>query len=144
MVRDVSPEAADLERALLGMDRVAAARILTGEPSTPAHHAVPGIDGAAIPPIPLARIDRLLVPVLRSIGVKWGSGRAALSQVYMAARIAEEIVERIDADARPVRTFSPRIGVAVLEDRHELGKRIVTMLPDSGERYASAPFFAPT
>ncbi|MEI2701878.1 MAG: cysteine synthase A [Baekduia sp.] len=24
------------------------------------------------------------------------------------------------------------------------GKRIVTMLPDSGERYASAPFFAPT
>lgn len=117
---------ADLERALLGMDRVTAARVLAG-PDAPEIVGVPGLDGARMPPIPLGRVDGLLVPVLRSIGNGWGAGRIALAQVYMAARVADEIVAGIEATARPHRTPAPRIGLAVLEDRHELGKRIVSM-----------------
>ena len=127
MARDASPEIAALERALLAMDRVTAVRILTGGPLASGMAATPGVDGAALPAVPLERIDTVLVPVLRSIGLQWGAGHAALSQVYMAARIAEEIVERVEPAQRAVRPGAPRVGVAVLEDRHELGKRIVAM-----------------
>ena len=115
---------ATLERALLAMDRVTAYRILTGS-DEPGPGLVPGLDGASIPPIPLERVDALLVPVLRSIGNGWGAGSVALSQVYMSARIAEEIISRVAPVARPVRSPAPVIGLATLEDRHELGKRIV-------------------
>jgi trimethylamine corrinoid protein len=117
---------ADLERALLAMDRLGAARLLSG----PLAHeiiGVPGLDGARMPPIPVERVDGLLVPALRSIGNAWGAGRVALSQVYTAARLADEIVAGIETSGRPYRTPAPRIGLAVLEDRHELGKRIVSM-----------------
>ncbi|MFN8631588.1 MAG: cobalamin-dependent protein [Chloroflexota bacterium] len=117
---------ADLERALLAMDRLAAARLLAG----PLAHeivGVPGLDGARMPPIPVERVDGLLVPALRSIGNAWGAGRVALSQVYTAARLADEIVAGIGTSGRPFRSPAPRIGLAVLEDRHELGKRIVSM-----------------
>jgi methanogenic corrinoid protein MtbC1 len=117
---------ADLERALLGMDRTTAARVLAG-PAAPEIVGVPGLDGARMPPIPVERIDGLLVPALRSIGNAWGAGRVALSQVYMAARVADEIVAGIEATARPHRSPAPKMGLAVLEDRHELGKRIVSM-----------------
>ncbi len=115
---------AALERALLAMDRVTAYRILTGRDDT-GSALVPGLDGASIPPIPLERVDALLVPVLRSIGNGWGAGSVALSQVYMSARIAEEIISRVAPVERPVRDPAPVIGLATLEDRHELGKRIV-------------------
>ena len=114
-----------LERALLTMDRVAAARIVAGA-AWPAD-AVIGVHAARVPAVPLTRIDALLVPALRSIGDAWVAGNVALSQVYMAARISEEIVDRVDKDHQPVRLLAPRIGLATLEDRHELGKRLVAM-----------------
>ncbi|MEI7743071.1 MAG: cobalamin-dependent protein [Chloroflexota bacterium] len=126
MPQETPADVAALERALLTMDRVAAVRILAGT-DHPGSGSVPGLDGASLPPIPLERVDRLLVPVLRSIGNAWGAGRAALSQVYMSARIADEIIGRVEPSARVVRANAPVIGVATLEDRHELGKRIVLL-----------------
>lgn len=126
MPQQPEPAIAALERALLAMDRVTAYRVLAGrEAADPG--AIPGLDGARIAPIPLERLDALLVPVLRSIGNGWGAGRVALSQVYMSARIAEEIISRSEPADRPVRIAAPVIGLATLEDRHELGKRIVAL-----------------
>jgi methanogenic corrinoid protein MtbC1 len=121
-----SEEVAALERALLSMDRVAVVRILVGA-TLPTDSLGLALQGSHLPPIPMTRIDALLVPALRLIGSAWGAGRAALSQVYMAAKISEEIVDRVDPELRPLRLRTPRVGLAVLEDRHELGKRIVGM-----------------
>lgn len=124
--RGAGQDLTDLERALLSTDRVTAARILAG-PFASGVVGVPGLDGSRVPPIPVSRVDNLLVPALRSIGNAWGAGRVALSQVYQAARAAEDIVGAIEAESQLRRHPAPRIGLATLEDHHSLGKRIVSM-----------------
>jgi len=76
--------------------------------------------------------EEIIVPSLEEIGKDWEDGRIALAQVYMSSRICEEWVERnfplepIDRDHIPV-------AIAVLEDYHLLGKRIVkAMLRSAG------------
>lgn len=97
--------------ALLAMDRIGARAIL---------EAAQG-DG-----LPFSAIERLIVPVLTRIGADWEQGSVSLSQVYMSGRICEDLVEDILPGEDPRRFPRPRTAIAVLEDHHLLGKRIVS------------------
>jgi methanogenic corrinoid protein MtbC1 len=76
--------------------------------------------------ISLETLETLFVPVLERIGLGWEEGRVSLAQVYMSGRLCEEVI-----DGLPVPTngagepeLDP-IAVAVFEDSHLLGQRIV-------------------
>lgn len=57
----------------------------------------------------------------------------ALSQVYVSGRIAEEVVEDLFYKNENRRPDQPKIAIALLDDHHMLGKRIVsTILQASG------------
>ena len=97
-----------LRTALLGVDRLAARDVLHENGRTS-----------------FESIDQLIVPTLEGIGLGWEEGSVSLSQVYMASRIAEELVEELlPADAVADRA-APRVGITALEDYHLLGLRIV-------------------
>jgi methanogenic corrinoid protein MtbC1 len=71
-------------------------------------------------------IEEVVVPALDLIGKEWESGSLALSQVYMAGRVCEQLVDEILPPADPQRKNQPRLAIAVLEDYHALGKRLVS------------------
>lgn len=70
-------------------------------------------------------VDALLVPVLARLGDDWSAGEVALSQIYMTGRICEELVERLFPPRAAEGPGPPRQAIAVLDDYHLLGKRIV-------------------
>ena len=76
---------------------------------------------------PLDRIDRLIAPVLDTIGMKWERGEVSLSQVYLGTKLADELVEEIIGVSDVVRRKEPVIAVSVLEDHHLLGLKVVKM-----------------
>lgn len=96
--------------ALLAIDRVAIARLLR-----------PFASQAG----PLAPVEQLVVPALERIGELWEQGNLSLAQVYMSGRICEEIVDTILPPSSPERTDQPPMAIAVLEDYHLLGKRML-------------------
>lgn len=98
------------ERALLAVDRLEAAQIF-----------MEWKDDA----FPIRWLEQLVLPTLERIGEGWEQGRVALSQVYMSARICEELVDNILPPDGPGRQNEHKIAIAVLEDYHLLGKRIV-------------------
>lgn len=97
-----------LERALLAVDREAVSAAVTASLR-------------ADPPGTV--LDGLLVPALERVGAAFEAGKASLSQVYMAGRIVEDLVAGLMPPERAA--AGPRVAVAVLEDRHVLGKRMV-------------------
>jgi methanogenic corrinoid protein MtbC1 len=109
-VERTGDELAEFETALLALDRLAATRVLIR----------PGSDVT-----PMQRIERIVIPTLEKIGQDWETGRLALSQVYMSGRICEEIVDQLLPPAVAPRKGDPVMALAVLEDYHLLGKRIV-------------------
>lgn len=109
---------AKLERALLEIDRVDVGKIVAGLKKD-------------FSPVEIA--EDFFVPALERIGSGWEKGRVSLSQVYMSGRICEELMNAILPRDSRSRIREPRIAVAVLEDRHMLGKRIVsTVLRSEG------------
>lgn len=68
--------------------------------------------------------EMVLVPVLDQIGDRWQRGELSLSQVYMSGRMCEKLLDEISA-LHPGNMKDHGIAVAVLEDFHLLGKRIV-------------------
>ncbi len=98
-----------LEEALLSMDRIVVSSLLgeVGEAS------------------PFFIAERLIAPALERIGDGWDRGDVSLAQVYMSGRICEELFARIlPPDASPSQP-GPKMAIAVLQDHHALGKRIV-------------------
>lgn len=69
--------------------------------------------------------DNLLAPSLESIGTGWEEGTVALAQVYMSGKICEQLVEKILKTSAPARREQPKMAMAVIEDYHSLGKKIV-------------------
>jgi len=114
-VKLYSAEIAALQQAyksaLLSIDKVQAEKILR--------------DAAAMFVTPLEVAELCLAPVLEQMGEAWENGHLALSQIYMASRISEELVERILPPYQEIRAHAPRIALALLEDHHMLGKRLV-------------------
>lgn len=100
-----------LLEALVAMDRITAARLVLE------HRNEHGI---------LAVCDQLITPCLELLGEAWDRGEASLAQTFVAARICEELVTPFLGREEAVRKEVPRIGIAVLEDGHSLGKRIVS------------------
>jgi methanogenic corrinoid protein MtbC1 len=99
----------EFENALLFPDRVVARSVLVA---------------AGLPSAPLALVEKFITPVLEKIGTDWERGDVALSQVYLAGRICEELVDELLPPGDSGRK-DPRMAIAVLEDFHSLGKRIV-------------------
>jgi methanogenic corrinoid protein MtbC1 len=100
----------ELREALESLDRARVERLFTD-----ALRALP----------PLEVVESLLVPVLARLGDDWCAGRIALSQIYMTGRICEDLVERLLPAPTQTPGRGPRQAIAVLDDYHMLGKRIV-------------------
>ncbi len=78
-------------------------------------------------------VETTIVPVLESIGADWEHGKIALSQVFMSSRICEELMDSMLPASNPNMQDQPNTALAVLEDHHLLGKKIVcSMLRSSG------------
>ncbi|NPV87121.1 MAG: cobalamin-binding protein [Anaerolineae bacterium] len=106
----MSLQAEAFEEKLLALDRLSARQILE---ETLTEYSV------------LQAVEALIVPCLERIGSGWEQGRVALSQVYLGGRICEELVDEFLPPAAPQRIDQPPMAIAVLEDYHLLGKRIV-------------------
>lgn len=100
----------DFETTLLSLDRVAARRLIA--------EARRNLTSMEI-------VDQLIVTALTDIGESWQQGDAALSQIYMSGRICEDIVDELLPPGDPNRKDQPPMAIAVLNDYHMLGKRIV-------------------
>lgn len=74
---------------------------------------------------PTALIERVVVPALERIGRDWETGSVALAEIYMSSRLCEDLLEEFLTVHHISRTVQPRIAVAVLQDYHLLGKRMV-------------------
>ncbi len=74
---------------------------------------------------PFHIIEQLVVPASEIIGDRWAEGSVALSQVYMSSRIIEEFIDEILPADSAGRIDQPTMAIAVLEDYHLLGKRII-------------------
>jgi methanogenic corrinoid protein MtbC1 len=101
---------ARLIAGLLSVDRLAVKEILTR--ASTAHY-------------PYQFVEGLVVPALEQIGTGWEAGEYSLSQVYMAGRLCEEAVDLLLPATHQARLTQPKMAIAVLEDHHLLGKRIV-------------------
>ncbi len=97
-------------RALLENDRLMAGSIL---------------EGFSRNQRPLFVVESLIAPALDRIGMEWERGQLALSQIYMSSRICEDLVDLLLPPAQMIRSDLPKMAIAVLEDYHLLGKRIV-------------------
>jgi methanogenic corrinoid protein MtbC1 len=104
------------EEALLSVDKITAKRLLTESQLAP-----------------IQCIEQVVIPALERVGDGWERGTVALSQIYMSGRICEDLVDAFLPPGAPDRKDQPRMAIAVLEDYHLLGKRIVySMLRASG------------
>jgi methanogenic corrinoid protein MtbC1 len=111
MLGQARSEAQDaFEQALLSTNRVLAARLL-------AEHCRVAE--------PFEAIENLVVPTLERIGAAWERGEAALAQVYMSGLICEELMDEVLPPSSHLRMDSPRVAIAVVDDYHLLGKRLV-------------------
>ncbi len=97
-------------KALLSLDRIQAERILT--------------DISHLKNAPCSS-ESLIVDVLETIGTEWENGKFALSQVYMSGRICEELVAHVPVQTRIPQKNAPAMAIALLNDYHALGKRMV-------------------
>lgn len=70
-------------------------------------------------------VENVIVNSLEQMGVGWENGSIALSQIYMGGRICEDLVDEIINPAGSIRQNLPGAAIAVLNDHHMLGKRIV-------------------
>jgi methanogenic corrinoid protein MtbC1 len=63
---------------------------------------------------PLDVAELCLAPVLEQLGEAWENGHLALSQIYMASRISEELVERLLPSPQEMHgETAPRIALAL-------------------------------
>ena len=70
--------------------------------------------------------EEMLVEVLEIIGNGWVNDEYSLAQIYIAGVISEELILNSMASERKT-THSKKIGIAVLIDHHNLGKKIVML-----------------
>lgn len=74
---------------------------------------------------PIEMIGEVVSMTLDRVGVAWEDGRLALSQVYMSGLICEELIGKKMVWQKSEKINHPKMGIAVFEDYHMLGKRIV-------------------
>jgi cysteine synthase len=119
MLRERAPE------ALVVAVEPSASPVLSG--GAPGPHKLQGIGAGFIPEV----LDREVVDETLSV-----SDEEALEMARLVAR-REGVLSGISAGA------NIRAALEVAGRPEMAGKRVVTIVPDSGERYMSLPFFAP-
>ncbi len=108
-----------LESALVRMDKLAVQRLYLESGLGPLQFSEQGV-----------------APALERIGDRWDRGELSLSHVYMSGRICEDFINTAFTEHPPAEAPGERIALAVLEDFHLLGKRLVgTVLKSAGIRY---------
>ena len=75
--------------------------------------------------ITLEQVEHIIASTQERIGQGWEAGQVALSQVYLSGRICEELVDALAPAASQKPPQPPKVAIAVLEDYHLLGKRMV-------------------
>lgn len=100
----------EFTEALLAVDRLAAGGIL-------ARARAMGVSAGDV--------ESIVVEALEIIGKEWETGEAALSQVYMSGKICEELMAGVMTQNESAGNIPGRCAIAVLNDHHMLGKRIV-------------------
>ena len=100
----------ELEYALLSLDINTAENIIMSSSSV-------------VSPSQVA--SELISLTLAKIGDSWESGDLSLSQVYMSGVICEKLIDNILPPQSPIRKSQPKMAIAVVEDFHLLGKRII-------------------
>ncbi len=70
-------------------------------------------------------IETVVMPALDNIGTGWEAGEHALSQVYMSGRICEDLLDKHLPSEDELRSNKPRMALALLNDYHSLGKKII-------------------
>ncbi len=100
----------DFTEALLAVDKIAAEGVL-------ARAQAMGVSAGDF--------EAIVVEALEVIGKDWEAGEAALSQVYMSGKICEDIMAGLIAQSEAAVKIPGRCAIAVLNDHHMLGKRIV-------------------
>jgi len=74
---------------------------------------------------PIEIAGELVSLTMNRIGTAWEEGKLALSQVYMSGVICEELIDNILPPQSVDRLSQPKMAIAVFEDYHMLGKRII-------------------
>lgn len=69
--------------------------------------------------------EHIISTALEDLGFAWEKGEASLSQIFMAGRIAEDLVEHLYPITPISESLKTRVAIATLDDFHLLGKRIV-------------------
>ena len=82
--------------------------------------------------LPFQCFEEIVVPALQIVGEKWERGEVSLSQVYLSGKISETMVDSIISEDEAMRDQTLKIAIAVLEDHHTLGKRIVISILKAG------------
>jgi cysteine synthase A len=103
----------------------ASSAVLSGE--RPGPHKIQGIGAGFVPPV----LDRALLDEVIAV-----DDDDAIETARLAAR-REGVLAGISAGA------ALHVALEIAHRREAKGKRIAVVLPDSGERYVSTPFFAP-
>jgi methanogenic corrinoid protein MtbC1 len=107
---DIESTINQFEQTLLNLDGIGAQRVLaTAENKL----------------TPLELVSNIVIPSLERIGNSWQEGNVALSQIYMGGKICEKLIDEILPPASDQRKNQPKIAIAVLNDYHFLGKRII-------------------
>jgi len=70
-------------------------------------------------------LENMVMKSLESIGEGWEKGTISLSQVYMSGIICEELIDQYLPKLEIARKDIPKMAIAVLQDYHALGKRMV-------------------
>ncbi len=99
-----------LANALLSMDKSQAAAVMSDCSSAE--------DGIRL-------MEDTVFKALQVIGEGWDSGMSSLAQIYMAGIICEELIDEYLPVAGDQHAGESRIAIAVLQDHHLLGKRIL-------------------
>jgi monomethylamine corrinoid protein len=74
---------------------------------------------------PMTVANILVTQTLQRLGEMWEEGNVSLSQIYMIGIICEEIVDKLLPPSSSKRIDQPKMAIAVIEDYHLLGKKII-------------------
>ena len=77
-------------------------------------------------------LEQLAIRTLGNVGAGWENGTISLAQVYMSGVICEKLMDEYMPKLEVKRTEVPKMAIAVLQDYHALGKRIVYSILRAG------------
>ncbi len=103
-----------LKKALLEVNELKASRIVKEV-----------VDNNSNFMVGLAQAESIILKSQEVIGEEWENGHVSLAQVYMSGVICEKLINDLFSENIPQAQNGSRIAIAVLDDFHSLGKKMV-------------------